>query len=31
MNTNYSINKKIAVILKIQKMDKMNINYKKNN
>ena len=31
MNTKYSINKKIAVILKIPKMDKMNINYKKNN
>ena len=28
MNTKYSINKKIAVILKI---DKMNINYKENN
>ena len=31
MNTKYSINKKIAVILKILKMDKINIKYKKNN
>ena len=29
MNTKYSINKKIAVILKILKMDKMNTKYKK--